>query len=165
MPTFDPDLFMQQQVDQPLETEFRLCPEGEYQAMIGDFTSEAFEQIDFQYKRGPNAGQPGTMTKFSCPFVISDSRLAAELGRDTATVMRQIILDIAPDGGLDFGPNKNVPLGQIRNAVGQNNPGPWQISQLRGAGPVMVRVVHRSGKRNDGSDWKNAEVDRVVPIR
>ena len=164
-PTFDPDTFMQQTIDAPLETEFRMVPEGEFQAMIGDFTSEAFSQIDFQYSKGERAGQPGTMTKFDCPFVINDSRLTQELGRENATVGCQLILDIANDGGLDFGPNKNVRLGQIRNAVGQNSPGPWQISHLRGAGPVMVRVVHKSGKRKDGSDWKRAEVDRVVPIR
>src|SRR6266576_3103877 len=118
MVTFDPDTFMQQNVDQPLETEYVLCPTGEYPAMIDDFTSEAIEQIDFEYKKGNRAGQPGSMTKFTCPFVINDARAQAELGRDHVVVTQQIILDIL-NGGLDWGKNKNIPLGRIRNAVGQ----------------------------------------------
>ena len=35
---FDPDAFMQTTVDQPLETEYVLVPQGEYVAMIDDFT-------------------------------------------------------------------------------------------------------------------------------
>lgn len=165
MPSFDPELFMSQTVDQPLETEFRLCPEGEFVAMVDDFTKENFEQIDFTYKQGSRAGEPGTMTKFNCPFIINDEKVKAELAREKVIVFQPLILDIGADGGLDFGPNKNIKLGQTRAAVNQNAPGPWQIANLRGAGPVMVRIVHRSGKRKDGTEFKNAEVDRVVPIR
>lgn len=163
--SFDPDTFMQQNIDQPLETEVKLVPEGEYQAMIADFDSKAFEQIEFKYKKGDRAGDPGTMTKFNCPFVITDSRLQEAIGRDQTTVTKQMILDLDTSGSLDFGINKNVALGQIRAAVGQNVAGPWSIGQLRGTGPVVVRVDHRSGKRDDGTEWKRAEVTRVVALR
>lgn len=163
-PDFDPDTFMQQTVDQPLETEFKLCPVGEYSAMIYDFDSSAFEKYDFEYQKGNRAGQPGTMTKFSCPFVINDEAAKAAIGRDQVIVTKQIILDIDDNGGLDFGTNKNVPLGQIREAVGQNVPGAWSVSQLRGAGPCMVKVEHITFKRKDGSEGKRAEVTRVVKI-
>ena len=165
MPIFDADTFMQQTIDAPLETEFRSVPEGEYQAMIGDFTSEALEVFEFTYKQGPRAGQPGSMTKFTCPFTTQDPKAIADLGRDTATVDMQMILDIGSDGGLDFGPNKNISLGRLRAAVGQNNPGPWTISQLRNAGPLLIKVVHKQFKRKDGSDGKRAEVERVAPLR
>jgi hypothetical protein len=165
MPAFDPELFMQQNVDQPLETEYKLCPVGEYEAMIGDFTSDAFETFEFEYKKGARAGQQGSMTKFNCPFIISDAKVQKELGRDSTTVTQQIILDIGTDGGLDFGPNKNVALGRIRNAVGQNAAGPWQIAKLRGCGPVMVKITHVKFKRKDGTEGERAEIDRVAPIR
>lgn len=162
---FNPDEFMTQTIDQPLETEFKLCPAGEYQAMIDDFTSEAFEKFDFEYQRGPNAGLPGSMTKFNCPFVINDEKAKAELNRDKVVVSKQIILDIAKDSGqLDWGTNKNIALGQIRSAAGQNSPGPWSISQLRGAGPCMVKVEHITFKRKDGTEGKRAEVTRVVKL-
>jgi hypothetical protein len=164
--TFDPDAFMAQTIDaQPGDTEFRLCPEGEYKAMIGDFTSDAFERFDFTYQKGPRAGEQGSMTKFSCPFIIQDDeRVLKEMGRPTTTVDNQIILDFDSNGGLDFGPNKNVRLNQVRAAVNQNNAGPWSVKDLRGAGPVMVKVVHKTGKRKDGTDFKRAEVDRVVRL-
>jgi hypothetical protein len=164
MSDFDPETFMQQTVDAPLETEFTLIPTGEYIATIDDFTSDAFEKIDFEYKKGSRAGQPGTMTKFNCPFVIQDDAVKAELARDKVTMYKQLILDVADDGGLDFGKNKNIDLGRIRAAVGQNDPGPWSIANLRGAGPVMVKVVHVDFERKDKSKGKRAEIERVVRI-
>lgn len=162
---FDADSFMQSTVDQPLETEFKLVPEGEYDAMIGDFTSEALTQIDFEYKRGEKQGQPGTMLKFDCPFTISnDPRVKEQLGRDSATVFGQLIIDRTDDGRLDFGPNKNVKLGQIRAAVDQNNPGAWTVGNLRNAGPLRIRVDHIKFKRKDGTEGTRAEVTKFTKI-
>jgi hypothetical protein len=165
MPNFDPDLFMNQTIDAPLETEFKMVPAGEYPAMIGDFDSGAFEVIDFEYKKGARAGQPGQMTKFTIPFVINDDAVKAEMGRDQVVVTSQLILDIDDNGGIDFGPNKNVPLGRIRDAVGQNGSGAWTISNLRGAGPVMVKIDHIEFSRKDSTKGKRAEVSRVVKMR
>jgi hypothetical protein len=164
MSAFDPETFMQQTIDAPLETEFLTVPAGEYTATIDDFTSEAFEQINFEYKKGPRAGTPGTMTKVTLPFVIQDDGLKQELGRDKIVVYKQLILDVDDDGSLDFGKNKNIDLGRIRAAVGQNEPGPWSISNLRGAGPVMVKVGHVPFKRKDGSQGERVEIERVVRI-
>lgn len=163
--SFDPDTFMQQTIDQPLETDFRLCPPGEFQAMIDDFTSEAFEQIQFTYKKGDKAGQDGVMTKFNLPFTINDEKAKQELGRDKVVVTKQMILDVVPGTNqLDWGPNKNIELGRVRAATGQNNPGAWAVSNLRGAGPVMVKVEHVEYPRKDGTKGKRAEVTRVVKI-
>ena len=163
--SFDPNDFMTQTVDAPMETEFKLCPEGEFRAMIDDFDATAIENIEFEYKRGPNAGLPGEMRKFNCPFVIDDDKARQELNRDKVIVTKQMILDVVKDtGALDFGTNKNVELGRVRAAVNQNAPGPWSIGQLRGAGPCMVQVKHVSYKRNDGTQGKRAEITRVARI-
>lgn len=164
MAMFDPETFLNQTIDQPLETEFLTVPDGEYTATIDDFTSEAIEQIHFEYKNGPRAGTPGTMTKFSIPFVIQDDAVKAELGRDKIVVYKQVILDVGDDGGLDWGKNKNIDLGRIRAAVGQNDPGPWSPGNLRGAGPVMVKVGRVPFKRKDGSKGERVEIERVVRI-
>lgn len=166
MTTFDPDTFMQQTIDEPLQDEYILCPEGEYQAVIDTFTSEtAFRTNEFEYKKGPNAGLPGEMTTFNCPWVIQDDRVKVALGRDKVIVFEPIILDFDNSGRLDLGVNKNVKLGQLRTAVGQKDTKPWGVSMLQGAGPCMVRVKHREIERKDKSKMKIAEVDRVVPIR
>lgn len=163
-PGFDPNAFMQQTIDAPLEDELKLVDPGEYKAMIDDFDSSYVEQIEFEYKKGQRAGQQGSMTKFNCPFVIDSPEQQAKLNRDKIVVSKQIILDIDQTGNLDFGTNKNVPLGQIRTAVGQQQTKPWGLANLRGSGPVMVRVEHREGKRDDGTEWKRAEVTRVTRI-
>lgn len=164
MPMFDPDTFMQQTIDAPLETEYVMVPPGEYVATIDDFSSDAFEQISFDYKKGPRAGTPGVMTKLTLPFVIQDETVKTEMQRDKVVVTKQLILDLDDSGGLDFGKNKNVELGRIRSAVGQNDGQPWSIAKLRGAGPVMVKIVHTAFDRRDGTKGKRTEVDRVVRI-
>lgn len=164
-PMFDPDTFMQQTIDKPLETEYVMVPPGEYIATIDDFTGEALEQIQFDYKRGIRAGTPGVMTKLTLPFIIQDEAVKAELQREKVVISKQIILDLDETGGLDFSKNRNVELGRIRNAVGQNADGsPWSIASLRGAGPVMIKVTHVEFERKDKSKGKRAEVERVVRI-
>jgi hypothetical protein len=160
---FDPDTFLQQSVDGPLATDFTLVPIGEYMASIDDFDRDAIETIEFEYKKGARAGQPGKMYKFNCPIVINDDKVKAELGREKVVVTKQIILDIDEDTGkLATGVNRNVDLGRIRDAVGQNDSAP--IASLRGAGPFIARVTHVDFTRKDGSKGKRAEVDRVARI-
>lgn len=165
---FDPNEFMQQTVDTPsegLQTEVILFPAGEYRAMIDNFDGTAFERFEFTYSKGPNAGMPGSMTKLNLPFKVTDDpKLLQVLGKTEGTVRKPINLDFTPEGKLDFGTNRNIELNRVRAAVGQDQPGPWTFTRLAGAGPVMIRVVHRTGKRKDGSDFKVAEVDRVVKI-
>lgn len=164
MNTFDPEAFMQTTVDAPLDTEYLMVPEGEYVATIDDFDATAFEQIDFTYKKGEKSGLPGTMTKFTVPFVIQDDRVKQEMSRDKVVITKQLILDM--DGSsLDTGKGKNVELGRVRAAAGQADTTPWSPLMLRGTGPVMIKVVHRSWERTkDGTKGKRAEVDRVVRI-
>jgi len=163
--SFDPDTFMQETVDEPLATEFTLVPQGEYLAAIDDFDRDAFETVDFEYKKGARAGTPGKMFKLNLPFVINDDKVKAELSRDKVVIVKQLILDLEEDGKkLASGTNHNIELGRIREAVGQNGNGPWSVSKLRGAGPVMVKVVHVEFPRKDGSKGKRAEIERVVRV-
>lgn len=162
----DPELFMNATVDAPLPTERTLCPPGEYEMYIDDFTKDAFETFEFEYKRGPKAGTPGSMTKFNCPIIVADESVKKTLDMDRVIVFRSMTLEFEDDDiTLKKGKNVNIELGQLRHAVGQNHDGPWALSQLRGAGPFKGRVEHREGKRKDGSQFKVAEVTRVAPIR
>lgn len=162
---FDPEEFMNATVDQPLDAERTLVPEGEFKMTIDDFNTDAFETFAFTYKKGPHAGEEGAMHKFTCPIVINDDTVAAKLGVDKPRVYVQCTLDMDDQGQLLFGPNKNIELGKLRNAVNQNQPGPWAIGKLRGAGPFMGKIAHRTGKRKDGTPFKVAEIIRFAPIR
>lgn len=165
MNDFDPDAFMSQTIDQPLETERTLIPVGEFRMSIGDFTRDAFETIEFEYKRGPNAGEQGHFTKFNCPILIDDDGVRKATGLERPQIIFSCNLDLDENGQLLWGPNKNIDLGKLRHATGQNNPGPWSVGQLRGAGPFMGKVAHREGKRKDGTNFKLAEIVRFAPIR
>src|SRR5882762_5100475 len=147
---FDPDAFMTQTMDQPMDTERTLVPEGEYKMMIDDFTSDAYETIQFEYKKGRRAGEAGEFTKFNCPCVILDDKVIDALGQGSppkVLCFKTMTLDFLDDGvTLAWGPNKNIDLGQLRHATGQNVKGqPWNPSQLRGAGPFIGRVRHLEG--------------------
>lgn len=161
---FNADEFMQQTVDGPMSTEYLLCPEGSFQAMLGDFDSSAFEKFDFVYSKGPRKGEPGSMTKFSCPFNILDPTVKTAMARDTVTVYQQLIIGRRPDGSINTDKGENVPLGQLREAIGQNS-GPLNFPAMRNTGPVVVQVKHTTFKRSDGSEGKRAEVTRVAAVR
>lgn len=162
---FDAGQFMQATVDAPMATEYEICPEGLFPAMIGDFDEKAIQRHSFTYKQGPQAGQPGSMVKFNCPFSIQDETVKAQMERETVYADQQIILDTNELGQLDLGKGKNVKLGQIREALGQNAAGPWNIMNLRGAGPLLVQVVHEEFERKDKSKGKKAVVVRVAPMK
>lgn len=163
MSNFDPEAFMNETVDQPMETERTLCPVGEYPMMIDDFDSKAFQAIPFKDKQ---TGEDREFHKFGCPCVVQDPAVAQKLGIARVVVFKNCNLDFGDDGKLAWGPNKNTDLGQLRHAVGQNDRGKtWSPGNLRGAGPFMGKVEHRSGKRKDGSEFVIAEVTRVAPIR
>lgn len=164
MTDFNAAEFMQSTIDQPMETEYQLCPEGTFPAMIADFDEKAVDRVDFNYKKGPKAGQPGSMVKFNCPFSIQDATVLAKMGRDNVQVEWQMILDVNELGQLDFGKDKNVKLGQLRDAVDQNKPGAWGVFSLRGAGPLLVKVVHETFTRKDGTEGTAARVTRAVRI-
>lgn len=164
MSNFDPAEFMNLTVDQPLEMDRTLVPEGEYQASIDDFDQGAFETFTFTYKKGQHAGEEGQMHKFNCPVVINDDAVKQKLNMEKVRIYQQCTLDLDENGALMWGPNRNIDLGKLRHATKQNAPGAWSIGNLRGAGPFMIKVQHRTGKRKDGTDFKVAEIVRYAPI-
>lgn len=161
--TFDPTSFMQSTVDSVGDTEYVLCPIGEYPAVIDDFDEKAFRQFDRKEKGTDNI--IGATTVFSPGFAIQDPQVLKNLERDKLVVYHKgIFLDVDDNGGFDMGKGKNVQLNQLRDAVGQNVPG-WNIMMLRGAGPLVVRVDHEAEKK-DGVETgrKFARVTRVAKI-
>ena len=158
--SFDADAFMQSTVDGPLETEFRHVPAGEYQNVyINDFDSKA---LSLNEGVSDKTNKPYSFLKFSVPFKISnDPKVMAETGRDEAIVYKEMNLDRDDNGGIARGVNKNIELGRLFDAAGLNAAN-VSIASLRGAGPFVITVVHESGKRKDGSDWKQARVGKVT---
>jgi len=64
------------------------------------------------------------------------------LGREPK-VRQSLMLDVRADGALEFGKGKNVGLGRVREALGQNSTGrPWSFPMLGGQ-LAKVKVKHR----------------------
>jgi hypothetical protein len=131
MSTFDPELFLSQTFDGAMSTQVEQCPAGEYTAVVDDITVE-----QFQGKKDPSK----VYTKLTVRWAIDDPLVKESLGRDKVTVRQQLFLDIGPNG-LDTGRGKNVSLGRLREAVGQNGPGAWSMGNLKGA-VAKIKVEH-----------------------
>ena len=107
-------------------------------------------------------GQHRQASTCEIPIEITDQRAKDLLKRDKVLTRYRFFLDLRSDGSLDTGQDKNVKLGQLRAAVGQNGPQPWNFGMLRGAGPFLARVKQTSDKKDP--EVKYAEVTRVTKL-
>lgn len=87
-------------------------------------------------------------------------REALNNGRDKANVRYGIWLDVTESGGLAGGPGVNVPLGKLREAVGQNKAGQeWGFQRLVGQNIIF------SGKHRTGDNGELFyDVTKVLPL-
>jgi hypothetical protein len=147
---FDVDAFMNTTYDEPMATTMSNMPDGEYTAMIGDFDSSALKTI---------VTRNGGRQVLEIPFILrdDDGGLAAKLGAREQYVHRETYwLDFTENGGLAFGPDKNIRLGQLRAALGQNEKGiPWAPSMLRNMGPVKIALKTTSDKKDPEKKYTN----------
>lgn len=134
MSTFDPDSFLNEAVDGALSTAPEPIPEGEFLAVIG------MDDKSIQVRQTAKGS-----TILDVTWEIQDGDLAEKLGRQKITVRQSIFLDMTPNNTLDRSKGKNVQLGRLRAALGQNDPmKPWTFGSLKGAGPAMIKVTQRT---------------------
>lgn len=151
--TFNADAFMNDTVDAPMATSLQSVPDGEYQAVIGDFTSEAFKTIEIADKKNP--GQKISRPVLEVPFIIQDAALSAKMEREQIVHRETYWLDFDASGKIATGADKNVRLGQLRDALNQNTPG-WAPSHLRNMGPLLIAIKSKAGTgNNDGKTFTN----------
>lgn len=143
---FDPDVFLAAEVEGANETKWTNVPEGVYEALI--------DKIDIR--------TPKDSVILEVMWNITDEALRATVGRDKPLVRQSIFLDVE-GSTLSFGTNKNVGLGKLRDALGQNDEHrPWNPRMLEGAGPVLIQVRHRPNERDPESPF--VEVSRVAKL-
>lgn len=143
-----------QPLDGPLSTVFEACPEGEYTMKIDDGDpTKWFRSVKTDR---------GEVPLLEVPCVIMDDGIKAALGRDKVTARMSIWLDVNDSGQIDAGKGKNVGLGQLRAALGQNDEAGWTFARLPGAGPFLGRVTQRSNPQRP--EQKFADVSRVTRL-
>jgi hypothetical protein len=136
---FNPEVFLSTQVTEANATELLNVPEGEYVAVSGPVSAESFRSFDI--KRGDRAGSKGFAVDLEWTINDESGALKAFLGR-APKVRHSLNLDIRQDGSLEFGQGRNVELGRLREALGQNGSGaPWAFSMLGGQ-VAKISVKH-----------------------
>jgi hypothetical protein len=134
---FDTDTLLETTFSDALDTTQTPCPEGEYTAVLDDFKPRAFKTRD--------GDEGAVLDVFWLPQL--DAATEASLGRKPR-VKQSIFLDLSASGGLDMGKGRNIGLGRLREAVGQNQPGkPWNFGMLKGS-MANVIVSHRIHEGN-----------------
>lgn len=147
MSAFNPDTFLNTETDSANSSTYTPVPEGEFNASI-------------------KAIKPRVLTDgravLDVTWTVDDEIARNETGMAEPMVRQTLWLDTTESGGLDFGKGKNVGLGRLREAVGQNQAGkPWAPGMLVGQ-VAKVKVGHSIDKR-DGVTI-NADVKAVLPL-
>ena len=136
---FNPDQFLDMQIEGQNDTKIIPVPAGEYTAMI-----EEVKVRQWQGKADPSKSGLTLDVQWS----IDDPSVKELLGRDKVTVKQGIMLDLTDAGGLDMGKGRNIGLGRLREALDLNQPGrPFSFTMLTGR-VARVSVSHRIADDN-----------------
>lgn len=155
---FNPELLLNQQTSDSNSTELLLHPEGEFIGVIRPISAESFRSFDI--KKGERAGQKGYSLDLMFDTNDDDKSLEAYLGRKPAA-RYSTMLDIKPDGTIETGKGRNVGLGRLREALGQNGQGrPWSFGMLGGQ-PIRYKVKHRLDTASGQTFAEVADVSKV----
>lgn len=131
MSDFNPDTFMTEQQTVQLDTEYTLIPEGEYQAVIKDVIPRVVA---------------GGSSILDLVWLIDDESVRELTGMEEPTCKQGLWLDLDANNHLEGGANKNLALGKVRTALGQNDGQPWSPTMLLGQ-PAMVYIApDKTGK-------------------
>lgn len=164
MSVFDTAKIMQETTEAG-ESTYTTLPDGEYKATIGDKE----EDVKLEHITGSKNGNDYDFIACRIQWVLRDldPKLVKDLnmeGRQEIRVAQDITIDTDDQGRIAWGPNTNVPLGNIREGLGQNQKGkPWHLGMLRGAGPAMVMVGSRENKKDE--NLPEAERRRYNEVR
>lgn len=139
---FDEDAFMSSTSEGEMSTEMIPVPVGEYQAVVKKVATRS------------GSSEKGDWAVLDVTWSIDDAEVTAVTGMDSPSVRQSIFLDVSESGGLDLGKGKNVGLGRLREALGQNTGAAWSPSMLEG-NVATVMVEHRLYEGRTFADVKN----------
>ena len=121
---FDTTAFGSITIEEESSVEYIPVPEDDYMAVIDKYTVDTVND--------------SVIMKVSCKIDAPEVEDAHE-----KVVPYEIWLDITDAGHLDMKKGKNVRLGRLRAAIGQNVPGePWSPDMIVGQ-PLRIKVKNR----------------------
>lgn len=147
---FNPDQFLNAEIDAANDTEVLQIPVGQYLAI-----SAKVETKQWTSKEDPTK----TGQRLVVSWEIDDEQLKEYLGR-AGKISQSIMLDLTDDGRLDTGKGRNAQLGRLRAALGLNNPGErFTLGMLSGR-VAKIEVGHRL----DDKSQTRADVNAVMAL-
>ncbi len=137
----DASAFLNETFEMPeLDTVLNPIPLGEYPAQIG------VGDKDVDVQTGTKNDKP--WMRLILMMEITDPNVAAQMKRDVNPKVRyDFFIDLDAAGRIDTNPQRNVKLGKLRKAVGQNKPGTWGFPMLKGC-PLKVKIKHRADEND-----------------
>ena len=148
MSEFDAESFMGREVNEHSETTYVPIPEGEYTALVERVT--------------PRGTTRNGSVILDVHWAVDDEGVREATGMDNPIARQTLFIDLE-NGAIAFGKNKNVQLGRLRAALGQNQDGmSWSPMMLVGAGPATVKIEQRVS--DDDPDVIYTDVKRVVAL-
>lgn len=145
---FNAEQFLQTQTKAANDTKLIPVPEGDHAAQIS--------------KIGIRSGVKDGVAWHSLDVIweVLTDEAKKVTGMDKPQVKQGLFLDITPEGALDMGKGKNVQLGKLRAALGQNKEGrAWAPNMLTG-NVATILVKHRPDEKS-GETY--ADVKAVAP--
>ena len=140
MSVFDPDAFAQTQVDGAMDDHLTPCPPGDRSGQVNKFVTRQF----VSEKDGK------TYTVMDVFWNILDDESKKVTGMDNPMCRQSIFIDLTEEGALDNNKGKNIQLGALRTAVGQNSKGKaWHPNKLNGA----LAICHIEPDKNDPENY------------
>lgn len=148
MTTFDETAFLNSTVDASFDTRRAPIPVGRYVGVIKDIKARA----NVQGRKDPTKSY--NFLDYVITINLTDEA-RSEMGTEAATLDRDysLILDLTPAGTLDMSKGKNIGLGILREAVGQNVAGKsWNVRDPVGQ-MINVDISHRMTPDGDPVDF------------
>lgn len=151
--------FLGTQVEQANSTKLILIDENP-QGYVAQIATGGIGLANFKFKKGDRIGQTGYRMTVKWEIDDPNKEIEKKIGRKPI-ITQSIMLDVTSEGALDMGEGKNVQLGRLREAVGQNASGkPWTPAMLIGQ-MARINVKHRI---NEESGDLMMDVDKVVAL-
>lgn len=127
---FDPNTFLETTVDGACSTMIVPIPEMECAVLVKDL------KVKVQ----------GDYTILDVNFIIDDDNARKVTGNSEPVVRKGIFLDLNAKGQLDLSEGKNVDLGRLRAALGQND-GAWNPNMMVGQ-TCLAKITQRPDKND-----------------
>ena len=155
MTTFNAEQFMNTTYKEALDTKLDPIPDSEdgsgWEAQITDLKARTFK------------GKDGSdLYVMDVTWLVLAEAVKKSLGIEKPMVRQSVWLEFTKEGNLDFGKGKNLKLGKLKEALGQNKAGKnWSPNNLMGQ---MAMVITEQTPDKDDPELIYSNVKKVLPI-